>query len=84
VSGRAGDSRPPHARELAATAVIALDLVEVSAKVRMGGPVDDEDDLALPHWAGVLPLTVQPGSPVAADDLDGTPLPSYLVNYRRA
>lgn len=84
VSGRAADSRPPHARELAATGVIALDLVEVSAKVRMGGPVDDEDDLALPHWAGVLPLTVQPGSPVAADDLDGIPLPSYLVDYRRA
>jgi uncharacterized protein len=84
VSGRAADSRPPHARELAATAVLALDLVEVSAKVRTGGPVDDEEDLGLPHWAGVLPLTVQPGSPVGADDLDAIPLPSYLVDYRRA
>ena len=54
--GRSTDSRPPSARELAATAVIALDLVEVSAKVRTGGPVDDPEDLTLPHWAGILPL----------------------------
>jgi uncharacterized protein len=40
--------------------------------------------LALPHWAGVLPLAVQPGSPVAADDLDAIPVPPYLVDYRRA
>ncbi|WP_292991547.1 pyridoxamine 5'-phosphate oxidase family protein [Mycobacterium sp.] len=82
--GRSADSRPPSARELAATAVIALDLVEVSAKVRTGGPVDDEEDLTLPHWAGVLPLTLQPGSPIPADDLDpAISLPSYLVDYRR-
>ena len=49
----------PNARELAATGVLALDLVEVSAKVRTGGPVDDPEDCALPHWAGVVPL--QPG-----------------------
>jgi nitroimidazol reductase NimA-like FMN-containing flavoprotein (pyridoxamine 5'-phosphate oxidase superfamily) len=83
VPGRAADSRPPNARELAATAVLALDLIEVSAKVRTGGPADDEDDLALPHWAGTLPLTVQPGPAAAADDLGAIPLPSYLVDYRR-
>ena len=82
--GRSADSRPPNARELAATAVLALDLVEVSAKVRTGGPVDDPDDLALPHWAGVVPLTVHAGTPVPADDLDASvPLPSYLSDYRR-
>jgi uncharacterized protein len=84
ASGRSTDSRPPNARELAATAMIALDLVEVSAKVRTGGPLDDPEDTVLPHWAGVLPLTLQPGSPIPADDLDpAIPLPSYLVNYRR-
>jgi hypothetical protein len=84
ATGRSTDSRPPNARELAATAVIALDLVEVSAKVRTGGPVDDPEDLALPHWAGVLPLTLQPGPAVPADDLDAAvPLPSYLADYRR-
>jgi len=84
ASGRAADSRPPNARELAATAVLALDLVEVSAKVRTGGPVDDADDIALPHWAGVVPLTITAGTPVPADDLDaGVPLPSYLTPYQR-
>jgi uncharacterized protein len=82
--GRSTDSRPPNARELAATAVIALDLVEVSAKVRTGGPVDDPEDLTLPHWAGVLPLTLRAGPPIPADDLDpATPLPTYLADYRR-
>ena len=84
ATGRSTDSRPPSARELAATAVIALDLVEVSAKVRTGGPVDDPEDLTLPHWAGILPLTLQPGPPIPADDLDpAVPLPSYLADYRR-
>jgi len=59
--GRAADCRPPNERELAATAVLALDLVEVSAKVRTGGPVDDPEDCALPHWAGVVPLRVTAG-----------------------
>jgi hypothetical protein len=84
ASGRSTDSRPPSARELAATAVIALDLVEVSAKVRTGGPVDDPEDVTLPHWAGVLPLALRAGSPIPADDLDpAIPLPPYLADYRR-
>jgi len=85
ASGRAADSRPANARELAATAVLALDLVEVSAKVRTGGPVDDPEDTALPHWAGVVPLTLNAGSPVPAADLDpAVTLPPYLTSYRRA
>ena len=70
--------------ELAATAVLALDLVEVSAKVRAGGPVDEPEDCALPHWAGVLPLSLTAGAPVPADDLDPTtPAPDYLTHYSR-
>ncbi|MCV7091589.1 pyridoxamine 5'-phosphate oxidase family protein [Mycobacterium interjectum] len=77
--GRADDCRTPNARELAATGVLALDLVEVSAKLRTGGPVDDPEDAALPHWAGVVPLTLIPGPPVPATDLDPrTPVPAYL------
>jgi nitroimidazol reductase NimA-like FMN-containing flavoprotein (pyridoxamine 5'-phosphate oxidase superfamily) len=77
--GRAADCRSPNGRELAATGVLALDLVEVSAKVRTGAPVDDPEDRALPHWAGVVPLTVTAGTPVPVGDLDpATPLPSYL------
>jgi uncharacterized protein len=83
--GRSADTRSPNARELAATAVLALDLGEVSAKVRTGGPVDDPEDIELPHWAGVLPLTLQAGTPIPADDLDpAIELPPYLATYRRA
>lgn len=77
--GRAADCRPANARELAATAVLALDLVDVSAKVRSGGVADDPEDHALPHWAGVVPLTLAAGTPEPASDLDpATPLPAYL------
>lgn len=68
--GRSAHTRPPTATELAATAVLALPLVEVSLKTRTGGPVDDRDDLALDHWAGVLPLHLVAGEPVAALGID--------------
>lgn len=81
--GRAADTRPANSRELAATAVLALDLVEVSAKVRTGGPADDADDLALPYWAGVVPLTLVAGPAEPADDLDpAIPVPAYLTPDR--
>ncbi|MEM6107814.1 pyridoxamine 5'-phosphate oxidase family protein [Mycobacterium sp. 050272] len=83
--GRAADCRAPNAKELAATAVLALDLVEVSAKVRDGGPVDEPQDYALPHWAGVVPLNLSAGAPIPADDLDPTiRVPDYLTPYSRA
>lgn len=62
--GRAAQTRPPSARELAATALLALPLEQASLKARTGGPRDDDADLALPHWAGVLPLSLRPGPPV--------------------
>ncbi len=78
--GRSADCRAPDARELAATGVLALDLVEVSAKVRSGPPADDPQDLPLPHWAGVVPLSLTAGRPVPADDLDpAVALPGYLA-----
>ncbi|WP_431950317.1 pyridoxamine 5'-phosphate oxidase family protein [Actinacidiphila sp. bgisy167] len=80
VPGRARDCRPANARELAATAVIALDLREVSAKVRTGGPSDDPEDLTLPHWTGVLPVTRAYGRPEPADGLDpAIAVPGYLT-----
>src|SRR6478752_630270 len=70
VPGRSADSRPADEKELAATAVIRLDLREVSAKVRTGGPNDEPDDLALPYWAGVVPLAHGYRAPQPSDDLD--------------
>lgn len=79
VPGRSRDARPADAKELAATAVLRLDLREVSAKIRTGGPNDDARDLRLPHWAGVVPLVHGHGTPVPAADLDASiPVPDYL------
>ncbi|MFE2354533.1 pyridoxamine 5'-phosphate oxidase family protein [Streptomyces parvulus] len=81
VPGRSGDSRPANKKELAATAVIRLDLNEVSAKLRTGGVNDEPEDLALPHWAGLVPLRKGFDAPVADADLDsGTTLPGYLAD----
>ncbi len=80
VPGRSHDSRRANTKELAATAVIRLDLEEVSAKVRTGGPNDEPEDAALPHWTGVVPLTRGYGAPVPAADLDpAITLPDYLT-----
>ncbi len=79
VAGRSRDSRPANKKELAATAVIRLDLNEVSAKLRTGGVNDEPEDLALPHWAGVVPLRKGYDTPVGDPDLaPGTELPAYL------
>ncbi|GAA2255260.1 pyridoxamine 5'-phosphate oxidase family protein [Streptomyces amakusaensis] len=80
VPGRARDSRPADARELAATGVLRLDLAEVSAKVRTGPPNDDPQDAELPHWAGVVPLVSGYGRPIPAPGLSpSVALPEYLA-----
>ncbi|MEU9015622.1 pyridoxamine 5'-phosphate oxidase family protein [Streptomyces sp. NPDC048479] len=79
VAGRSRDSRPANAKELAATAVLRLDLTEVSAKIRTGGPSDDPEDATLPYWTGVVPLLTAYGTPIPAQDLDGSiAVPEYL------
>ncbi|OEJ97187.1 pyridoxamine 5'-phosphate oxidase family protein [Streptomyces thermolilacinus] len=80
VPGRSADSRPANAKELAATAVLRLGLAEVSAKVRTGGVNDEPEDLSLPHWAGVIPLTTRYGTAIPDEDLDpSAALPDYLA-----
>ncbi|MEI5527616.1 pyridoxamine 5'-phosphate oxidase family protein [Streptomyces brasiliscabiei] len=79
VPGRSRDSRPANGKEFAATAVIRLDLDEVSAKTRTGGVNDEPEDLTLPHWAGVVPLRKGYETPVPDPELaPGTELPDYL------
>jgi RimJ/RimL family protein N-acetyltransferase/nitroimidazol reductase NimA-like FMN-containing flavoprotein (pyridoxamine 5'-phosphate oxidase superfamily) len=80
-AGRSTDSRPPNRRELAETAVLALPLREVSVRSRTGGVREDEADLYLPHWAGVLPLRLTAGLPQPADGVTA-PLPAYLRTAR--
>lgn len=62
--GRSREVRPPSESELRQTLVLALPIEEASAKIRTGGPIDDEEDYALPVWAGVVPLQVVRGEPV--------------------
>ncbi|HET9086255.1 MAG TPA: pyridoxamine 5'-phosphate oxidase family protein [Acidobacteriaceae bacterium] len=64
VAGRWEEARKPTDQELKATSVLALPLDEVSAKVRTGPPLDEEEDYALPIWAGVVPLRLQSAHPV--------------------
>ncbi len=82
--GRGREVRPPSEKELRATSVLVLTLGECSAKVRTGGPVDDEEDYARPCWAGVLPLRLQVGAPLPDARLaPGTEVPEYLRDYAR-
>jgi uncharacterized protein len=84
VPGRWDDVRPPTDNELKATAVAAMAIDEVSAKVRSGGPVDDEADYSLPVWAGVIPLVTHAAGAVADSRLSG-PIepPRYVREYAR-
>ena len=75
--GRAADSRPPTRQEFAQTSVLALPLEEVSVRSRAAGPGDEPADLALPHWAGVLPLRRVAGPPEADAGVGAAP-PAYL------
>src|SRR6266404_379815 len=84
MKGRWEQIRQPNEQELKGTTVLALPLEEVSAKVRVGGPVDDEEDYSLPVWAGVLPLTQTKGAPVPDTRLkDGMAVPQYITAYSR-
>jgi len=82
VRGRSKDVRPPNAAELKQTMVLALPITEASAKIRSGGAVDDEDDYALPVWAGVIPLSLTPGLPETDRDVSVN-VPEYVRKYRR-
>ncbi|ANH38811.1 Pyridoxamine 5'-phosphate oxidase [Nocardioides dokdonensis FR1436] len=79
VPGRSGTLRPHTRKELAATAVLALPLAEASLKVRAGGPVDDEPDIAAGVWGGHVPLRLVAGEPVADADAVGVPVPAEVA-----
>jgi nitroimidazol reductase NimA-like FMN-containing flavoprotein (pyridoxamine 5'-phosphate oxidase superfamily) len=82
--GREGDARMPTDEEFRQTLLLAIPLEEASAKVRTGPPIDDDHDLALPIWAGVVPLETTHGPPQPSPDLaDGIALPDYLADPRR-
>jgi nitroimidazol reductase NimA-like FMN-containing flavoprotein (pyridoxamine 5'-phosphate oxidase superfamily) len=84
VRGRWAEVREPTEQEMRQTTVLSLPLVEASAKVRTGPPLDDEEDYAMSVWAGVLPLRLEKGEPIKDPRLpEGVPIPEYVLNYRR-
>jgi nitroimidazol reductase NimA-like FMN-containing flavoprotein (pyridoxamine 5'-phosphate oxidase superfamily) len=84
VPGRWEEVREPSPSELRQTMVLAMALQEASAKVRSGPPKEEEADLALPIWAGVVPLRLVAGKPETDPQVPpGVPVPSYATSYQR-
>ena len=84
IPGRWADSRQPNERELKATSVLRVPIEEFSAKVREGPVVDDEEDYSFPTWAGLVPLEMVAGEPIADARLDPKrEVPSYARHYKR-
>ena len=84
LPGRWDDARQPNERELKATSVLRVPIEEFSAKVRVGPPIDDEEDYSFPTWAGVVPLEMVAGKPI--DDarlVVGKEVPLYAKQYSR-
>lgn len=81
--GRAAHLRPNQPQELKATTVLGMEITEGAAKIRTGGPKDDEEDYALPIWAGVIPVETRVG-PLQPDPLNlpGVDAPAHLTDFR--
>lgn len=83
IAGRWKDVRQPTERESKATSVLEFSIEEASAKVRTGPPLDDEEDYSLPVWAGIVPITLEPKTPIPDSRLvDGVEVPAYAFKFR--
>jgi nitroimidazol reductase NimA-like FMN-containing flavoprotein (pyridoxamine 5'-phosphate oxidase superfamily) len=84
IPGRWQEARLPNRKELNATSVVSIHIDEASAKVRMGPPIDEQEDYSLPVWAGVLPLQEMPLAPVRDEhQSEELLLPKYVSQYSR-
>ena len=84
IRGRWKEARPPNQKELNATSVVSIRIDEASAKVRMGPPVDEEEDYSLPVWAGILPLQEIPLAPLQDEfQREDVTVPAYIAGYSR-
>ncbi len=78
--GRQAEIRPGSDKEFAATTVMRIALDEAACKMRTGGPTDDEEDMAIPVWAGVLPFVQTRSAPVA-DKTVAVAAPAYVRQW---
>jgi nitroimidazol reductase NimA-like FMN-containing flavoprotein (pyridoxamine 5'-phosphate oxidase superfamily) len=84
IPGRAAHTRPPNAAEDAQTMLVAIPLEEASAKVRAGPPVDEEDDHALEHWAGLIGFSHRAVSRTPDPRLrPGIDIPDHVAHWNR-
>ena len=84
IPGRWDEARLPNLKEMNATRVVSLKIDEASAKVRVGPPVDEQEDYALPVWAGILPLQENPLPPIRDELLpEDVSVPAYIASYSR-
>ena len=80
AAGRSAEVRGPTDEELRSTLVLRFPIDEASVKVRTGPPIDDDEDLGLPVWAGVVPMRLSPGTPERDDaGVPDVALPPYLA-----
>lgn len=85
MPGRWDDARLPNEKEMKATMLVRVEIESASAKSRTGPVGDDEEDYALPVWAGLLPVQRTFSAPVADGRLDkNTPVPRYIREYHRS
>lgn len=82
LPGRWEECREPSVKELKGTLVIAIEIEYAAAKIREGGPIDDEEDYSSPYWAGLLPI-VQHNLEAIPDELMQNPIPTpaSVINY---
>ncbi len=79
LPGRWAEVREPNDKELKGTSVLAIDLNEVSAKIRTGGPKDDDEDMDRAVWAGIFPIESRYSAPIPDDLMRADiPVPEYL------
>lgn len=78
LPGRAAEARPADRNELAATHVLRMPIEDASVKIRADGARDDKADLALPYWAGVVPLALCPQAPLPEADCRDAALPASV------
>ena len=84
LPGRWDQVRQPNEKELKATSILCVPIEEYSAKVRTGPPIDDAEDYSFPTWAGVIPLEMKVGEPIADAKLDANQqMPTNVRNYSR-
>ncbi|MDQ1453639.1 MAG: uncharacterized protein QOK38_3505, partial [Acidobacteriaceae bacterium] len=82
IAGRWNEVRKPTAKELKATSVLEFTIEDASAKTRSGPPLDDEEDYALPVWAGVVPLQLRAAAPLRDPRLEhDLAVPEYVHKF---